>query len=175
MADGTVTIRPIDPDADAELAFVADRMRQTLVEVEGEAGRTLYALDWLRDRVAFHLDPARSAGAVFVAVGAGSELLGHTIVRIEHEEPAHRFGLFSTTWVEPSARRAGVADRLLARGEAWMRAHGVAEAATWTSATNSGLIALYARRGYSPTDSGPNDLTGTVMVRLARSLNESTR
>jgi len=29
---------------------------------------------------------------------------------------------------------------------------------------------LYAKRGYAPTESGPNDLTATVMVRLARAL-----
>jgi GNAT superfamily N-acetyltransferase len=173
MADCTLIIRPIDPDSDTEFAFVADRMRQTLVEVEGEAGRTLYTLDWLRDRVAFHLDPTRSTGAVFVAIGAGGELAGHTIVRAEHHPDGRRFGLFSTTWVEPPARRTGVADRLLEQGEGWMRAHSLTEAATWISSTNHKLIALYAKRGYSPSDSGPNDLTATVMVRLSRALSRT--
>jgi GNAT superfamily N-acetyltransferase len=170
MAENTVTIRPIDPGAGSELAFVAERMRQTLLEVEGEVGRTLYTTEWLRDRVAFHLEPARSTGAVFVAVGGDGELVGHTIVRAEHHADGRRFGLFSTTWVEPAARRAGLADRLLSRGEAWMRGHALPEAATWTSATNHKLIALYAKRGYAPTGSGQNDLTATAMVRLARAL-----
>jgi len=170
MADDAVTIRPIDPGVDAELTFVAERMRQTLLEVEGEVGGTLYTMDWLRDRVAFHLDPARSTGAVFVAVGGEGELVGHTIVRVEHHADGRRFGLFSTTWVEPAARRAGLADRLLARGETWMQGHALPEAATWTSATNHKLIGLYANRGYAPTQSAPNDLTATVMVRLTRAL-----
>lgn len=170
MADYTVTIRPIDPRSDTELAFVAQRMQRTLLEVEGEVGRTLYTTDWLRDRVAFHLDSARSTGTVFIAVGGDGELVGHTIVRVEHHADGRRFGLFSTTWVEPAARRAGLADRLLARGEAWMQGHALPEAATWTSAANDKLIGLYAKRGYAPTESGPNDLTATVMVRLARAL-----
>jgi GNAT superfamily N-acetyltransferase len=171
MDDSAVTIRPIDPDIRSELAFVADRMRQTLVEVEGDVGYELYTLDWLRDRVAFHLDPMRSTGCVFVAVGDDRELVGHTIVRVEHHADGRRFGLFSTTWVEPAFRRAGVADCLLAHGEAWMHGNALSEAATWTSATNHKLIALYAARGYAQTESGPNDLTSTVMVRLTRPLN----
>ena len=145
-------------------------MRQTLLEVEGEVGRTMYTMDWLRDRVAFHLDPTRSTGAVFIAVGGDGELLGHTIVRVEHHADGRCFGLFSTTWVEPAARRLGLADRLLAQGEAWMQGHALPEAATWTSAANQKLIGLYVKRGYAQTESGPNDLTGTEMVRLARAL-----
>lgn len=163
-------VREIDPHAEPELAFVADGMRRTLLEVEGEAGGTLYTPEWLRDRVQFHLDPARSTGAVFVAQGEDGALLGYTIVRAEADEHAPRHGLFSTTWVEPAARRGGVASELLSRGEDWMRAHGLPEAATWTSATNDRLIQLHSRMGYAQTHQGPNDLTGTPMVRLARRL-----
>jgi len=170
MVDCNFTVRPVDPGVDAELNFVADRMRQTLVEVEGEVGRTLYTMDWLRDRVAFHLEPTRSTGAVFVAVRGDGELAGHTIVRVEHHADGRRYGLFSTTWVDPPARRRGVANRLMEQGETWMRGYSLPEAATWTSATNHNLIALYAKRGYVPTESGPNDLTATVMVRLTRAL-----
>ena len=171
MSSTTFSIRAIDPAAEAELAFVADRMRRTLVEVDGERGGTLYTPEWLRERIAFHLDPACSIGAVFVAQGAGGGLLGHTLVRIETDAvDGRRHGLFATTWVEPHARRAGVADQLLVRGEAWMRAHALPEAATWTSAANDKLIRLYAKHGYAPSDSGPEELTGAPMVRLSRAL-----
>lgn len=64
-------------------------------------------------------------------------------------------------------------DRLRDRGEAWMREHALPEAATWTSATNARLIALHAKHGYAEVESGPNQQTGTRMVRLAKALAES--
>jgi len=167
MSPPDYTLRPLDPARDAELAFVAEGMYATLLEVEG---RKLYSREWLRERAAFHLDPVRCTGAIFVAVDAAGALVGHGIVRIEADEQCARFGLFTTTWVEPHARRAGIAHRLLERGEQWMRGHALPEAATWTSATNAKLIGLYASHGYAQVRSGPNDLTGTMMVKLARSL-----
>ena len=171
-----IELRVLQPGAEADIDRVAQGMRRTLVEVEGEAvGIALYTMDWLRDRVRFHLDPALSTAQVFLAVvpapGDGAErIVGHTIVRVESNEDGRRFGLFSTTYIDPSARRAGIADRLLERGEAWMREHALPEAATWTSATNARLIALYAKRGYAEVEAGPNDQTGTAMVRLAKPL-----
>ena len=170
MPTTAVTIRPLDPASGTELDFVGDRMRLTLIEVDGERGGTLYTPGWLRERAAFHLDAARCTGAVFVAEGAGGGLLGHTLVRIETDADGRRFGLFATTWVEPHARRSGIADQLLARGEGWMRSHALAEAATWTSAANAKLIRLYAKHGYAQSDSGPEELTGAAMVRLSRVL-----
>ena len=170
MTSQTFSIRAIDPGVPAELDFVGDRMRRTLVEVDGERGGALYTPEWLRERAAFHLDASRCTGAVFVAVDAGGALVGHTIVRVETHPDGRRFGLFATTWVEPQLRRAGVADALLARGEAWMLAHALSEAATWTSATNEKLIRLYAKHGYAQSDSGPEELTGAPMVRLSRRL-----
>jgi len=145
----TAAIRPLDPAREDEIDLVARRMRQTLEEVLGEArGREVYSLDWLRDRVRFHLDPARSTGAVFLAE-RGGVVVGHTIVRVEQEagDPGV-FGLFSTTWVAPEARRQGVANTLLERGEAWMRERALPRAATYTSTTNAPLIRLYEARSY---------------------------
>ena len=59
-------------------------------------------------------------------------------------------------------------DRLLDRGEAWIPAQGMPEAATWTSATNERLLRLYGKHGCAVTESGPND--GTMMVRLTKAL-----
>ncbi len=93
MDDG-FRIRDIDPASDAEVDLVARRMRQTLVEVEGEeAGMALYTMQWLRDRVRWHLDPASTTGRVFLAEGPGGQVLGHAIVRIEADDSGRRFGL----------------------------------------------------------------------------------
>jgi GNAT superfamily N-acetyltransferase len=165
-----MTIVPLAAHDEAGIALVAQRMRLTLVEVEGEAvGSSLYTLDWLRDRVRWHLDPACCTGCVWLALGGCTgEVVGHTIVRVEHGTQGERFGLFSTSYVAPPWRRSGVAGRLLVQGEAWMREQGLAEASTWTSSTNRPLIALYGRHGYDEAERGAHAQTGTVMVRLAR-------
>jgi len=156
-------VRPIDPGADAEIAIVARRMRATLVEVLGaERGGAMYDMDWLRQRVRWHLDPASCTGQVFVAEDAAGRIVGHTIVRVEAADGAP-FGLFSTTYVAPEARRASVATRLLERGEAWMRERGLGAAETWTDPGNAKLIRLFEGRGYALTPAGE-------MVRLSRPL-----
>lgn len=170
MDDG-LRIRDIDPASVAEVDLVARRMRQTLVEVEGEeAGRALYTLQWLRDRVRWHLDPASTTGRVFVAEGPGGRVLGHAIVRIEADDSGRRFGLFSTLFVDPGSRKQAVGTRLLRHGEVWMASHALPEAATWTSSTNAKLIGLCGKHGYAITARHVHEVTGTVMVRLAKPL-----
>ena len=152
---GPVRIRPLRED---EIELVAERMRATLVEVLGEArGRAMYTMEWLRDRVRFHLDPSRSTGTVLVAEQDGF-VVGHTIVRVE----ADGTGLFSTTYVVPTARRRGVARRLLLAGEAWLSAHPIRELATCTARDNGRLIGLFRAHGYEETD------TSDEMVRLGK-------
>ena len=142
-----IRVDALDEGSTREIARVARRMRSTLEEVLGaRRGRRMYTLDWLKRRVLFHLDPEREA-AVFVA-RAGDAVVGHTIVRAERDAEG-RFGLFSTTYVEPAQRRRGVAEKLLRRGERWMRARGLRRAATYTSETNAKLIALYEKGGYA--------------------------
>lgn len=154
-------IREIDPSSEAEIEIVAARMRLTLMEViDPVRGDAMYTLDWLRDRVRFHLDPSRQA-AVYVAEADDGRIVGHTIVRTQVEEDAE-LGLFSTTYVVPEARRAGVAQMLLQRGEDWMLGVGMSRAATYTSNTNDKLIHLYESRGYAI------DLRSVEMVRLSR-------
>lgn len=157
-------VRPIDPTSAAEIALVAERMRATLVEVLGEArGTSMYSLEWLVERVRFHLDPAREA-AVFVAEDAGGEIVGHSIVRSELDDEQRAFGLVSTTYVLPSHRRLGLASALLAHEEAWMRERGLERAATDTARDNHRLIALYRKHGYEIA------LEAGEMVRLEREL-----
>ena len=158
-------IRPLDPNDDDEIALVADRMRQTLVEVLGDArGGAMYTQDWLVQRVRWHLEPDRRPAAVFVAEAPSGRIDGHTIVRTERDEDGAPFGLFSTTYVAPDARRAGVADALLDRGEAWMIAQGLARSATATDANNDKLIALFRKRGYEIR------LRQGDMIQLSRAL-----
>lgn len=162
-------IRPLDPTCPDEINLVAQRMRLTLIEVEGEAvGRSMYSMDWLRDRVHWHLDPTCCTGAVFLAIMDDAAIAGHTIVRVEHDAQGRRVGLFSTSYVDPAFRRQAVASALLAHGEQWMAAQGLAESSTWTSSTNTPLIGLYARHGYAEAERGTHPGTGTLMVRLAK-------
>ena len=165
---GAVRLRALGPDAaEADVAWIAERMQRTLMEVVGrEDGAGMYTLDWLRERVRFHLDPLRCRGAVYLAEDAAGERLGHVIVRVEAgdpQDPGDR-GLFSTIWVEPSRRRSGVAGRLQDAGEAWMRAAGQERATTWTAAGNRSLILGLQKRGYAV------DKEARGMVRLSRPL-----
>lgn len=161
------SVRPLvrsGANHDTEVDLVAHRMRATLVEVLGhEQGFARYTIEWLRDRVRFHLDPTRSTGEVFLADAGADGIWGHTIVRAE-QDASGAFGLFSTIWVEPAHRRHGVAKRLLDAGEAWFEGHGLSRFATDTSSSNTPLIALFSRRGYAITFR--DEALG--MVRLTR-------
>nr|WP_274387538.1 GNAT family N-acetyltransferase [Salsipaludibacter albus] len=122
-------------------------------------------MDWLRDRVRAHLDPARLDGRVFVARDPSGEVVGHAMVRVDHDD-RDEVGLFSTTWVVPAWRRRGVADLLVDHGEAWMRDRGRDVAVTFTHPDNDALVTLFGRRGYvlTPVDDD--------FVRLRRRLAE---
>lgn len=170
-SNGAIRIRTIDPRSAAEVELVALRMRQTLVEVEGDkTGNSLYTMDWLKDRVRWHLDAAKSTGQVFLAENREGCITGHTIVRIESDEAGRRYGLFSTTFVEPESRKQAIAASLLDHGEKWMIEHEMPEAVTWTSASNMKLIRLYLKRGYAIVERHSHDITKTPMVKLAKAL-----
>lgn len=144
-------------------------MRATLIEVEGEAtGTALYTLDWLRERVRWHLDPQQATAAVLLAEDPNREFLGHTIVRRERTNSGQPYGLISTTYVVPTARRLGVASALLLAGEAWFEAQGLHCFATWTSSTNTKLLRLYEKHGYTQTETHVHEITGTLMVKLEK-------
>jgi GNAT superfamily N-acetyltransferase len=160
-----VRIRPLAPDSTDELELVAARMRQTLIEVLGEArGRTLHPQDWLRDRVRWHLDPEQTTARVLLAEADDGHVAGHTIVRVEPGDDEH--GLFSTIYVEPESRGQGVATALLRHGEDWLKGQGQREAATHTATTNAKLIRLFEREGYAIVARFPEE----DMVRLAKRL-----
>jgi GNAT superfamily N-acetyltransferase len=161
-------LRTLDPASEADIEWVALGMHLTLVEVDGEQGRHHYPLAWTRARLHELLDPSRHVAQVFLAVApdSPSDIAGHTIVRLNEMPDGRRYGLVSTTYVEPARRRAGIADALLERGEAWLRDQGMTEAATWTSAANMRLVGLYEKHGFAVTETAARD--GTAMVRLSK-------
>lgn len=161
-----IKIRPLKSDCTNEIELIAKRMRDTLIEVLGvEEGGSMYSMDWLKQRVLFHLDPKQSTAQVFLAENSDGQVLGHTMVRIEKDDHSlPKIGLFSTTFVAPEFRRQAVASRLLSRGEEWMRGHNLTEAATYTSDSNNKLISLYTDHGYVITNQYPEK----KMVKLAK-------
>lgn len=155
MSKIAAVIRPINKHSDAEILLVARRMRQTLVEVLGaERGTALYTMDWLEQRVRWHLDAGQSTACVYLAEAADGEISGHTIVRKDLDSSQQEVGLFSTTYVATPFRRAGVASQLLKAGEDWIRGIGLLVAETYTDKDNHKLIQLFSGHGYqiSPTE-----------------------
>lgn len=146
------TIRDIDPGSDDEIALVASRMRQTLVEVLGpERGAQLYSMDWLLDRVRWHLDASRTVARIFLAEGAHGEISGHAIARIEHDDGDLAYGYFSTIFVAPGARNRGVADALIRHTLAWLQSLEVPKIIYNTASNHSKLIRLFERHGFQIT------------------------
>jgi ribosomal protein S18 acetylase RimI-like enzyme len=142
-------VRPLRRDDEGEVGLITERMRLTLIEVLGhEQGAEMYSMDWLRARVRWHLDPSQCDGEVFVVEVDGA-IAGHVIVRTELGEDGGPSGLFSTIYVAPEARRRGIAEALIRRGEAWFEARGITTMATNTSETNARLIALFEKHGYA--------------------------
>lgn len=115
----TPHLRPLNPASAEEVELVAQRMRQTLVEVLGEeAGIALYSMDWLRARLLWHLDQDQCTGEVFVIQEDEGPVLGHAIVRLEKDSEGVAIGLISTIFVTPESRRRGLATQLLLHAEA---------------------------------------------------------
>jgi GNAT superfamily N-acetyltransferase len=160
---GEHRIREIDPTSEAEIALVTRRMRETLVHVLGEEqGTALYTMEWLRERLLWHMDPAKSTAQVFVAELANGHIAGHTIVRVDRDDDGREIGLFSTTFVEPESRRLGVATSLIRRGEEWLIAHDMPVFVTDTAVGNVKLIRLFEKHGYRIVK------TVEEMVRLSK-------
>ncbi len=165
----TYKIRRLNPNSFDEIELVARRMQQTLVEVLGEKeGGSMYTMEWLKQRVIFHVDSSQSTAQVFLAENDEGQIAGHTIVRLDSDDNGHEIGLFSTTYVAPEFRNQAVATKLLHRGEVWMSEHGMSEAATYTSASNTKLIKLYVGCGYQITATYPEK----KMIKLSRKLSE---
>jgi GNAT superfamily N-acetyltransferase len=143
------TIREINPESKEEIELVASRMRQTLIEVLGEErGGNMYTMDWLVQRVEWHLNPESCTGHVFVAQ-ENKAIVGHTIVRLDKNAEEEPIGLFSTIYVIPEARASGIAKQLISQGEEWLAVHGMRTFTTYTDEGNTPLIKLFGAMGYA--------------------------
>lgn len=143
------SIRPIQTNKIEELELVAQRMRLTLIEVLGkEQGEAMYSLEWLLERACWHLNSEECVGQIYLSETVTGAITGHTIVRVEESE-MDRFGLFSTTYVDPDHRRGDIASALIRRGEEWMKAQGLQKAVTYTDKKNIKLIGLFEKFGYA--------------------------
>ena len=150
-----MNIRSIHANDASEIEMVAARMRDTLVEVLGEArGAAMYTREWLIDRVRFHI----AVGTVLVAEDGG--VVGHAMARVEDGE-----GHFSTIYVVPAARRRGVATALADAIEAWLLARDVSSIRYYTDDANVKTIELFERRGYAITQRDAD----AKMVKLMKS------
>lgn len=157
-----MNIREIDPQSEFEIDLVAERMRQTLVEVLGEdRGGSMYSMDWLKNRVLWHLDPLSTNGKVFLSVNQQGEITGHAIARIDH---GTSFGHFSTIFVEPTSRRHGVASCLVEHVEKWFTERGMPKIVYNTAENHVAIINLFKSHGYNITHSE------SEMLQLSKTL-----
>lgn len=144
-----VRVETLAADDETGRALVAARMDATLVEVLGaERAATVHTPAEIRARLDWHLDPDHAA-TVLLARSDDGAVVGHTLLRVHAEPGQAPVGLFATIHVVPSARRGGVASQLIAAGEAWIAARGLARAMTWTAAGNQRLVACFERHGYA--------------------------
>lgn len=158
-------IREIDPQSEFEINLVAQRMRQTLVEVLGEEkGGSMYTMDWLTERVRWHLDPKNTEGRVFLSENQEGEIIGHAIARIDF---GSSFGYFSTIFVEPSSRRHGIARILMMHVEEWFSKKGMPKVVYNTAENHVATIDLFKSHGYKISHAE------SEMVQLAKVLSRS--
>jgi GNAT superfamily N-acetyltransferase len=143
------TVREINPASSEEIALVASRMRNTLEEVLGEEkGQALYTMEWLEDRVRWHLDSEKRSAKIYLSENTKKEITGHAIARIEQDESGKNYGFFSTIFVEPTERKQGVARSLLKKVEDWCLEKKMPEIVYYTAETNAPLIELFTKNGF---------------------------
>lgn len=147
-----VTIRDLDPNSCEEIRLVAERMRQTLIDVLGqEKGGSIYTLERLVDRVLWHLDPKNTTARVILSENQDGRITGHAIARIERGEDGVSYGYFSTLFVESESRRQGIATALMSQVEGWFREKQIPKIVYNTAHDNAKLIDLFHKHGYCIT------------------------
>jgi GNAT superfamily N-acetyltransferase len=152
MSEGAYSnfrIREINPESSSERSLVASRMRQTLVEVLGEEkGAALYSMDWLLERVGWHLDVRQTTAKIFLVEDHHGEICAHAIARIERDGNSQSYGYFSTVFVDPTVRDRGIATRLILHVESWLREMSMPRVVYNTAENHSKLIGIFERQGY---------------------------
>ncbi len=158
-------IRELNPQSPAEIELVATRMRQTLIEVVGEEkGGGMYTMEWLRDRVLWHLDSTKTTSKVLLAEDPHGHIAGHALARIEVADDKTDYGYFATVFVEPTYRRKGIATDFMAQIEKWFVSKNMPKIIYNTAETNGRLIRLFKRHGFVIT------LFHSEMVQLTKML-----
>ena len=148
MENKQPSIREIDATSDVEIAVVATNMRRTLVEVLGlEKGTALYSMDWLVDRVRWHLDSQQAPAKVFIAEMSG-RIISHAIARVETETDGTLYGYFSTIFVEPEWRNKGIAASMLSHTVSWLESMRMPKIIYNTAENHSKLIRIFERNGF---------------------------
>jgi GNAT superfamily N-acetyltransferase len=141
-------IREIASGEREVIALIAERMHLTLTEVlDEQRARSMFTPAQLVDRVTWHLDRGNDRQAAVFVAEHEAEVVGHTMVRVEHAGD-DTYGLFATTYVQPESRGCGAASALLLAGERWMHERAMMRAVTFTEAHNTKLLALYRKHGY---------------------------
>jgi GNAT superfamily N-acetyltransferase len=160
------SIREIDPQSEIEIDLVSSRMRQTLIDVLGEEkGGSLYTMEWLRQRVLWHLDPKSTQAKIFLTRNQNGNITGHAIARIEHADDGTKYGCFSTVFVEAKSRRQGIAHALLLRVEQWFVENQMPKSVYNTAETNTKLIDLFKEHDYKITDAQSEMVQLTKEIR----------
>ena len=161
-----IRIREINPNSKDEIFLVATRMRQTLVEVLGaEKGVALYTMDWLLNRVQWHLDPKCTVAKIFLVENRTGEIVAHAIARIDHDDSSNAYGYFSTVYVDPQSRKMGLATILIKHVELWFSEMKMPKIVYNTAEDHLRLIGLFERNGYKIT------AQESEMVQLTKLLN----
>ena len=142
-----IEICQINPDSKKEIGLVSKRMRQTLIEVIGEnEGQSMYSLDWLKERLLWHLHPDREA-AVYLSKSQ-DKITGHAIVRVENVNEELSYGHFSTIYIEPKSRKKGIATALIKKVENWCLEKQLPAIIYNTAEDNFKLIELFENLGF---------------------------
>ena len=105
--------------------------------------------------------------------------LGETVVgcaRVSHE-PESTTALITSMWVDPAARRRGVAQALLGACEDWARAAGCSAVELEVAELNPGARLLYERGGFAETGAffSLRDGSTARTVHMVKSLEQPPR
>jgi ribosomal protein S18 acetylase RimI-like enzyme len=141
----------ISPATDDEAARLLDLSKETYVE--GLQGRRGLSADEARakadaDTARLVPEGAATPGNVFLAARRDGRMLGAVWAAVQGPDRAGEAWIYFL-WVDPSARRQGLAGRLVeATGDA-VRARGADRLALNVFGDNTGAIALYESLGFT--------------------------
>jgi ribosomal protein S18 acetylase RimI-like enzyme len=156
-------IRDINPNSNEEIKIVAERMRETLIEVLGkDKGESMYSLEWLTERVLWHLDSKNTDGKVIVICNKEQKIFGHAICRIDYDDQKKPFGYFSTIFLAQEFRNLGLASEIVTFVENWFISKNVNKFVYNTATNHTAILKLFHKHGFKKEDSS------SEMVQLVK-------